>query len=142
MGAMIEPYLVKKIIDRMCASFFTGARYGKKTVFVVKDSKHSLTGSKWMDFRMKHTYYNIIDISNIFSFAFITACNNPDSVLRCSNEHYDFVHCILTLTSFRIIDDDGDIPCSLLHQHTDPNSLPWCETFDFAKHFDIIVICC
>jgi len=65
---MIEPYLVKKIIDRMCASFFTGARYGKKTVFVVKDSKHSLTGSKWMDFRMKiHTTILLIYLTYLAS---------------------------------------------------------------------------
>ena len=139
---MIELYFVKKIIDRMCASFFTGARYKETTVFVIKDSKHSLTGSTWMDFRMTHRYYNIIDICNIFSFAFIMALNDKFSVLCCSNEHYDFVHCILTVTSFRIMDDYGDIPCSLLHQHTDTNSLPWWETLNFEKYFDIIVMCC
>ena len=91
---------------------------------------------EWLDFRLQHKCYHIIDISST-SLEVKVAMDNLSSVLRCTTMHLDFDHCILKLYNFHIGDDDEDaiIPCNL-HASVDPNP-NWWQDVDFRTSFQI-----
>ena len=99
----LHTFFHRTILFRMCNSFFTGAQFGKSTVFVILDSNSFLTAdnvvasNNWREFRLANNYYNIIDISG-YNGTFRTCFHHGSgTTLRCSGRHYDFIHCILTL---------------------------------------------
>ena len=137
----------RKILFRMCHSFFTGAQFGESTSFVVLDSKlplrrnNAAISNKWREFTRANKYYNIIDIS-MYDGTFRTCVARGSAVtLRCSGRHYDFTHCILTL-------NDG-FNCAFRTGHIDCNKPPcrltslvnpdpdWYRNLNFRDYFEI-----
>ena len=101
---MISHYLHQKIRYKINRSFFSGAQYGKTTIFIVKDV--FLIRDFFEDTQqMRHEFWHIIDISQ--SNELKCALDDRNSYLECSSAHFDYEHCVLRLHgSF----NDGDHP--------------------------------
>ena len=141
----LHTFFHRKILFRMSNSFFTGAQFGKSTVFVIVDSHSFFTDlantNRWREFRLANKYYNIIDLSRYIG-TFRPYFNRGSAItLLCSSRHYDFNHCILILhngfncgSQNRSI-DVRTLPCKLTTRiNPDPD---WYLNINFCDHFEI-----